>query len=73
MQLMHLSSAHMRVLRSMASVGQALAQMAQPRQVSQSRSFFTGTAGLGGGLGLPGTAASAQFSSASFSFTPWTN
>ena len=40
--------------------------------MSQSRSFFTGTAGLGAGEGLPGTSASVQPGWESFSFTPWT-
>ena len=39
----------------MAPVGHTWAQKPQPRQVSQSRSFFTGTAGWAGGSGSPGS------------------
>ena len=53
----------------MAPVGHTWAQKPQPRQMSQSRSFCTGTAGLGAGSGLPGTWASAQSAPASFSRT----
>ena len=55
----------------MAPVGHTWAQKPQPRQVSQSRSFFTGTAGWAGGSGSPGTSTLPAAPEASLSFTPW--